>query len=114
MTQPIACDMTTAPDTPEERLAEYGRLFERALLRRERRPDGLVFAFRADPGTRAAVDGLARREAACCPFLGYRVESAGAEVIWTITNPVTGDDRVIAETILDAFYDLPRVSGAAS
>jgi hypothetical protein len=61
MTQPIACDMSAAPDTPEERLADYRRLFERALLRRERRPDGLVLAFRADPGIRAAVDDLARR-----------------------------------------------------
>jgi hypothetical protein len=106
MTPPIACDMTTAPDTPEERLAEYGRLFESALLRRERPPDGVVFAFRAAPGTREAVDDLARREAACCPFLDSRVETTGDEVVWTLTSPVTGDDRAAVETILDAFYDL--------
>jgi hypothetical protein len=114
MTQPIACDMTTALDTPEERLAEYGRLFERALRRRERRPDGLVLAFRADRGTREAVNDLARREAACCPFLDSRVETVGDELVWTITSPVAGDDRVTVDAILDAFYDLPRLSAAAS
>ena len=34
---PIACDMSTAPDTPDQRLAEYRELFVRALVRRERR-----------------------------------------------------------------------------
>ena len=29
---PIACDMSTARDTPEERLAEYRRLFAQALV----------------------------------------------------------------------------------
>ena len=70
--------MSTATDTPDERLAAYRRLFERALLRRERRDDGVVFAFRADAAE--AVEDLARREAACCPFLDYRVETVGGEV----------------------------------
>jgi hypothetical protein len=111
---PIACDMSTAEDTPGERLAEYGRLFERALLRRERRPGALVFAFRADAGMREAVDDLARREAACCPFLDYRVETAGDEVIWTLTNPAAGDRRASVEAVLDAFDELPGLSGAVS
>jgi len=34
---PIMCDMTGAPDTPEQRVAEYGRLFAQYLLGRERR-----------------------------------------------------------------------------
>jgi hypothetical protein len=114
MTQPIACDMSTAPDTPEERLADYDRLFARSLLRRERRADGLVFAFRADPGTREAVDDLARREAACCPFLDSGVRIAGDEVIWTITSGVAGEDRATVDAILDAFHELPDVSAAAS
>jgi hypothetical protein len=100
---PIACDMSSARDTPDERLAEYRELFERALLRRERRVDGVVFSFRADAGTREQVDDLARREHACCPFLDYRVETAGDEVIWTIT----GDGRAGVDVILDAFHALP-------
>jgi hypothetical protein len=82
---PIACDMSTASDTPEERRTAYERLFARALVSHEERDDGVVFRLRAGDGTRAALEDLVRREAACCPFAGYRVEVAGDELIWTIT-----------------------------
>jgi hypothetical protein len=108
----IACDMSTAPDTPDERLAEYGRLFDRALRRRERRADTLVFALRADPGTREAVEDLARRDAACCPFLDYRVETVGDEVIYTLTNLISGDQRASVDAMLDAIHDLPDYAGS--
>jgi hypothetical protein len=94
---PIACDMSTASDTPEERRAAYARLFE-ALVSRERRDDGVAFRLRAGDGVRAALEDLARREAACCPFADYRVEAAGDELIWTIT--------AAAPAALDAFYAL--------
>jgi hypothetical protein len=100
---PIACDMSTADDTPEERLLEYRRLFEAALLRRERRADNVSFWFRTEPGLREALEALARREAACCPFLGYRVEAAGDELVWT----TTGDDRAAIQVFLDALHALP-------
>jgi hypothetical protein len=105
---PVACDMTTAVDTPTQRLGDYGRLFERALLDRERRDGAVVLRLRGDSDTRAAVLDLARREAACCPFLGYRVETAGDAVIWTIA----GDGRPEVDAILDAFHALPDGSGA--
>ena len=104
---PIACDMSTARDTPGQRLAEYRELFEQALLGRERRADGVVFLFRDGRGIREQVDDLAHREQACCPFLDYHVETAGDKVIWTITNPVSGDERHGADAILDAFHALP-------
>jgi len=107
---PIACDMSTAEDTSDERLREYDRLFETVLLRRERHADSVSFSFRADPGTREAVEDLARREAACCPFLDHRVEAAGHEVSWSITNAVTGDQRAAAEVFLDALHALPAGS----
>ena len=50
-----------------ERLDTYGALFEHALLRRERRPGTVVFAFRAAAGIRDTVDDLARREARVLP-----------------------------------------------
>ena len=100
---PIACDMSTATDTPDERLAEYARLLDGALVRRERRAHAVVFAFRSAPGVRERVENLARREAACCPFLGYRVETAGAELVFSVTGPEGAD----ADAILDAFYALP-------
>jgi len=108
MTQPIACDMSTARDTPAERLAEYAELFDRALLRRDRTADALVFTFRADTGVAEQVDDLARREQACCPFMDYRVEVAGGEVVYTVTNPLTGEQRASVDVALDAMHDLPE------
>ena len=98
---PIACDMSTARDTPDQRLAEYRALLQRSLLRRERSEDHVVLVLTA--GAREQVEDLARREAACCPFLDYRVETAGDEVVFTITSP----ERALAGEILDAFSALP-------
>jgi hypothetical protein len=92
--------MTTARDTPDERLDEYAALFAQSLLSGERRADAVVLTLRA--GAREQVEDLARREHACCPFLGYRVESAGDHVVWTIT----GDERPGAQATLDAFHAL--------
>src|SRR4051794_9386273 len=97
---PVACDVSSAGDTPDERLAVYQRLFERALLRRERGADTVVFAFRAARGIGAPVEAPARREAACCPFMDYRIETAVDEVIWTITNAVSGDERASTDVAL--------------
>jgi hypothetical protein len=108
---PIACDMTTARDTPGERLKEYRRLFDAALVRRARDADTVTLVFRADEGIRDAVDDLARREAACCPFVDYRIETIGDDVRWTITNPVAGEQRASANVMLDAFYSLPEDAG---
>jgi hypothetical protein len=99
---PIACDMSTAPDTPDERLASYARLFEDALVRRERGEHGVVFTFRRTTQAWEQIETLARREAACCPFLDYRVEMVRDEIIWTITSPVAG----AAAATLDPFYSL--------
>ena len=104
---PIACDMSTARDTPAERLDEYRRLFERALLRRERTGDGVVFVFRDEAEVRDTVEDLVRREAACCPFLEYRVETAGDELVWTTSS-------ARASEILDEFYALPANAGSSA
>jgi hypothetical protein len=74
---PIACDMSAAPDTPDERLAAFLALFERART--------VVLTAPAD--AREDIEELARREAACCPFRSYRVDVDGGEVVWTITAP---------------------------
>ena len=83
---PIVCDMSSAPDTPDERLAEYDRLFATALTHRRRSSTGVVFTFRAGSGVLEWVEDLSEREAACCPFMAYEVESDGAIVVWTITS----------------------------
>jgi len=107
---PIACDMSAARDTPDERLAEYRELFERALRGRERGADSVALRFEAD--AREQVEDLASREHACCPFVDYRVETAGDELIWTTTNPVVGEQRADVDVMLDALYALPDHAGS--
>jgi hypothetical protein len=100
---PIACDMTSAPDTPAERMMEYRRLFTRALVRRERTAEGIRLRFRASDGIEAWVRDLAAREQACCPFFNSHIDTKGEEVHWNAS--VIDDD--IAGAVLDEFYNLP-------
>ena len=97
---PVVCDMTTATDTPEERLKEYERLFGHALVRRARTDNAVVFTFAAKPGVHEWVLDLVRREAACCAFLSYQVELREREVVWT-TSLVAGS---APPEILDEIY----------
>jgi hypothetical protein len=100
---PIVCDMTSAPDTGEERLLEYRRLFGGHLVGRERTATGIRFRLRADKGVEAWVRDLTAREQACCPFFGFRVATQGDAVIW---DSAVVDDE-IARAVLDEYYDLP-------
>jgi hypothetical protein len=104
---PIACDMSAARDTPRQRLDEYARLFADALIDRERRDGAVSLVFRDDPRIRATVEDLTHREAGCCPFFDYRVETIGEKLVWTITNPISSEDRAAAETMMEIFYELP-------
>lgn len=100
---PIVCDMTTAPDTDEERLDEYRRLFTQSLVGRERTDEGVRFRFRTDPGVEGWVRDLAAREKACCAFYAYTVTVEGDEVLWDCAVP----DNDIAQAVLEEFYALP-------
>jgi hypothetical protein len=108
MSHEIACDMTGAPDTAEERMAEYGRLIAAAYSGRERTGDGIRLRFRARDGVEAWIRDLSAREKACCPFFDFTVTVADGEVRWDAT--VVDDD--IARAILDEFYRLPETAGA--
>ena len=103
----IACDLTDAPDTPEERLAEYGRLFAHALIGRQRTADAVELTFAGKPGVVEWVADLARREAACCPFLAHQVRSEGAQVAWRISSQA----GPTAQAILDELHILPERFG---
>jgi hypothetical protein len=103
----IACDMSTAPDTPAERIAEYGRLFAEHLVGRERTAQGIRFRLRAAEGVEARVRDLSAREEACCPFAGFEVATGGGEVRWDIRVP---DDET-ARAMLEEFYQLPERIG---
>jgi len=99
----IVCDLTDAHDTPEERLAEYGRLFAHALVARDRLETAVVFTFSAKPGVADWVVDLVRREAACCPFFAYTVEDSDAQVVWTTSTEV----GPAGQAILDEFFAGP-------
>lgn len=100
---PLVCDMTGAPDTPQQRMAEYARLFEHALTGRERTTNASIWRFTARAGVEAWVRDLADREAACCPFLTYAVTAHNGEV----TYQIAGDNDPMIQAILDEFHQLP-------
>jgi hypothetical protein len=103
----VACDMTGAPDTPEERMAEYRRLFGRHLVSRERTVDGIRFRLRADDGVEAWVRDLLVREKACCPFFDFELVTGDGVLHWDIT--VVDDD--LARAVLDEFYRTTATGG---
>jgi hypothetical protein len=111
-TPPIVCDMTDAPDTATERLAEYQRLFTTALIGRERVGEGIRFRFRADAGLEDWVRDLAAREKACCGLFTFDITVHGDEV-WLGASVVDDD---LARQILDEYYRLPDTvtEGAAA
>jgi hypothetical protein len=100
--------MTNAPDTPAERIAEYGRLFRVALVGRERTGDGIRFRFRDRDGVEGWIRDLARREQACCAFFSFAVSARGGEVWWDAT--VVDDD--VARQILEEFFRLPDTASS--
>jgi hypothetical protein len=111
-TTPIVCDMTDAPDTAEERTAEWGRLLAAAFTGRERTDGGVRLCLRADEGIEAWVRDLAAWDKACCPFLDFTVTTAPGEVRWDVTvadGTVMDDD--MARTIMDEFHNLPDTIG---
>lgn len=103
---PMACDMTAAPDTPEERLAEYGRLFAHAMVGRKRTSGAVEFRFAAKPGVVDWVTDLVRREAACCPFFSYHLLAEGDCIVWRTSSGA----GAAAQAMLDEFHELPEHS----
>lgn len=103
----IACDLTDAPDTADERIAEYGRLFQHALAGRARTADAVEFRFVAKPGVAEWVTDLAKREAACCPFMSHQVTADDPHVIWRASSQA----GPAAQATLDEFHDLPERFG---
>lgn len=103
---PIVCDFTGAPDTPEERLTEYGQLFSAGLISRERTATSVILTFH---GRMASwVADLAAREAACCPFMSYLVVHGEGGVRWETSGAAE------VQPILDEYYELYHTAAMAS
>jgi len=108
---PIVCDMTDAPDTTEERLAEYRRLFGGDLVGRERTEEGIRFRFRVRDGLAEEIRDLAAREKACCAFFDFDIREHGDEITWDASVI----DDPVARQILDEYYALPdTLAGSAA
>ena len=100
---PVACDMTAAEDSLAERMAEYRRLFDHALVARESTDSSTTFRLATRPGVQEWVLDLVRREAACCPFLSYEVDTqddpAGEQIVWT-TDGLGASDMAVLDELL--------------
>ncbi len=108
---PIVCDMTDAPDTTDERLAEYHRLFGGDLIGRERTDTGIRFRFSARDGLADEIRDLAAREKACCAFFDFDIREHDDEITWDASVV----DDPIARQILDEYYALPdNLSGSTA
>lgn len=100
----VVCDLTDAPDSGEERLREYSRLFEVAFISRERTEVGMRWRLRAGEGIEAWARDLAARENACCAFMTNTITPDADHVWWEATT--IDDDS--ARAVLDFFYELPE------
>jgi len=91
--------MTAAQDTLAERLAEYRRLFEHALVDQEATITSTTYRFADRPGVREWVLDLVGREAACCPFLSVEVHSEGGHLVWRIEGLGAADMATVGEVL---------------
>ena len=107
---PIVCDMTDAPDTPEERLEAYARLFALGLKCSERTETGMRWRFRHSAEAEDLARELATRENLCCTFMTTTVTVVGDELRWDAT---TVDDPM-AHAVLDLMRELPDRVGTAA
>jgi hypothetical protein len=47
------------------------------------------------------VCDLAKREAACCPFLSYEIDEQGEEIVWTTAGGLGASEMAILQEFLD-------------
>ena len=100
---PIVCDMTGAPDTSEERLEAYARLFSLGLERSERTETGMRWRLRHSIEAEDLARELAARENACCGFMTTTVTVVGDE----LPRDATTIDDPMAQAVLDLMRELP-------
>lgn len=99
---PVACDMTAAADSLADRLAEYRRLFDQALIARESTETSTTFRLTDQPEVRDWVLDLVRREAACCPFQAYEVDADGEQLVWRTTGVGAAEMAILDEFLASA------------
>lgn len=98
---PIACTLT--PERAVDRVAEWRALLGHAVSK-ARRGAGARVVFPA--GLAGRVDDLARREARCCAFLGFRVTRDESSVVLDVDAP--DEAWPVVAALLDLAVDAPR------
>jgi MerR family copper efflux transcriptional regulator len=81
---PIACSLPLG--AREDRRLTFAALAEGAEAR-ERTGRGLRLRFREPQGFQADVADLIRQEKECCPFLDFRIQATGGELLLDIAAP---------------------------
>jgi hypothetical protein len=99
---PVACDMTGAEDSLAERLTEYRRLFDHALVERTSTDTSTTFRLADRPGVREWLLDLVRRESACCPFLSFDLDVDGEQVVWRVAGAGASDWMALDPVVPDA------------
>lgn len=82
---PIACSLDAADLA--DRTGEVRRLAARALVGRERMPEGQVLRFRDSGGIEAELRDVIAREKACCPFFEFALERRDGELRLEVRAP---------------------------
>lgn len=82
---PIACSLSGG--ALADRQAEWDALARDVLLGCERAREGVWLSYREEPGTRARLEDLVRREMECCPFFDFSVESREAMLVLRVSAP---------------------------
>lgn len=82
---PIACSL--AGSAMGDRFQIWRELARRALLGRERHPEGLVLRYRRGPGVEDELRRLVALEADCCAFLTFDLAPQERQLRLTVTGP---------------------------
>jgi hypothetical protein len=89
---PIAC--TLDGGAFGERVAEWETLAQRSLIESTQTATGVRLRFRDEPGVEEELRRLLALEEACCAFLTFDLDSAGAELVLSVRGPAEAAELV--------------------
>jgi MerR family transcriptional regulator, copper efflux regulator len=92
---PIACSLSAEDRAGRD--GEFAAILGRGLLAREDTVSGIRLRFRRSPSLEEDLADLTRREKECCPFLDFRIEASGDELLLEVSTPP--DARPIVEQL---------------